>query len=286
MLAYQRFTLTIMIERYSRQSFLGENSDEIFARLNVGIVGLGGGGSHIAQQLTHLGIKNFVLADDDHIEDTNLNRLIGGTSQDVLDGTSKVAILSRLIKGINPDSRISAQATKWQDTAKLLRDCDCIFGCVDSLNERHQLESFSRRFVIPYIDIGIDIFDTHKGFYITGQVARSIPSGPCLRCLNILNDQNIAQESLQYGSAGSKPQVVWSNGVVASSAVGMFVEIFTDWHGGTKVIACLDYDGNKNTVEISNRMKIPCVVDGECDHYPKESVGDPFFSNNHYPKHG
>ncbi len=275
-----------MKERYSRQSFLGENSDDIFSGLCVGIIGLGGGGSHIAQQLAHLGVKNFVLADNDQIEDTNLNRLIGGTSQDVLDGASKVDVLSRLIKGVSPDATISAQPTKWQEVADMLRDCDCIFGCVDSLSERHQLESFSRRFVIPYIDIGIDIFNTDKGFYITGQVARSVSGGPCLRCLNILNDQNISQEALLYGSAGSKPQVVWSNGVVASSAVGMFVEMFTDWHQGTQIIACLDYDGNKNTVEVSNRMKIPCVMDGECEHYPNDTVGDPFFTNNLYLKHG
>jgi tRNA A37 threonylcarbamoyladenosine dehydratase len=41
-----------MTERLSRQSFLGQSSDEILAHCRVGIIGLGGGGSHIAQQLS------------------------------------------------------------------------------------------------------------------------------------------------------------------------------------------------------------------------------------------
>src|ERR1700730_12183464 len=38
-----------------------------------------------------------------------------------------------------------------------LRRCDVIFGCVDSYRERDELERFMRRFLIPYIDIGMDV---------------------------------------------------------------------------------------------------------------------------------
>lgn len=271
-----------MTVRYSRQSFLGENSEAIFASLTVAIVGLGGGGSHVAQQLAHLGVHNFILTDDDCIEDSNLNRLVGGTRADVSHHEFKASILARLITGINPDARVIVNTTKWQAVADTLRDCDCIIGCVDSLDERKQLETFSRRFMIPYIDIGIDIFEKENHFYITGQVARSLPDRPCLQCFNILNEQNLAQEAQQYGAAGGKPQVVWANGIVASGAVGMFVEIFTGWNKDNPSQDCLDYDGNKNTLEVSNRMKLPWVIDKECEHYPKNTVGDPFFSNKQY----
>lgn len=73
----------------ARQSFLGDKSDEILHRTRVGIVGLGGGGSHIAQQLAHVGIGNILLLDEDRIEDTNLNRLVGGRASDVKRRLSK-----------------------------------------------------------------------------------------------------------------------------------------------------------------------------------------------------
>lgn len=37
--------------RLDRQSFLGEKSSVLLSRLRVAVVGLGGGGSHITQQL-------------------------------------------------------------------------------------------------------------------------------------------------------------------------------------------------------------------------------------------
>ena len=44
-----------MSERFSSQSFLGAEAGHVFESAIVGIVGLGGGGSHIAQQLAHVG---------------------------------------------------------------------------------------------------------------------------------------------------------------------------------------------------------------------------------------
>ena len=275
-----------MNERYSRQSFLGENSDSLFAHLNVAIVGLGGGGSHIAQQLAHLGVKKFILVDHDSIEESNLNRLVGGTAEDVQAERNKVDILARVIRAVNEDADVSIQSQKWQNVANALRECDCIFGCVDSLDERQQLENFARRFMIPYIDIGIDVISTDGRTYITGQVAKSIPSKPCLWCLNILNEQNVNKEVQEYGAAGGQPQVVWANGIVASAAVGMFVELFTPWGPDQNQVLCLDYDGNKHALEVSNRMLFPSVQEGICEHYPKNLVGDPFFKISKILNHG
>jgi molybdopterin/thiamine biosynthesis adenylyltransferase len=67
----------------NRQSFLGESLDDVLENCLIGIVGLGGGGSQIVQQLAHIGFKHYVLYDYDEIEDTNLNRLVGATKLDV-----------------------------------------------------------------------------------------------------------------------------------------------------------------------------------------------------------
>ena len=56
----------------------GPEGHKRIASSRVAIVGLGGIGSIVAQQLAHLGVQDVVLIDDDPIEDTNLNRLVGG----------------------------------------------------------------------------------------------------------------------------------------------------------------------------------------------------------------
>ena len=46
-------------ERFSRQSFLGSDSEERIARCTIGVPGLGGGGSHVIQQLAHIGFQRL-----------------------------------------------------------------------------------------------------------------------------------------------------------------------------------------------------------------------------------
>ena len=97
----------------------------------------------------------------------------------------------------------------------------------------------------------------------------------CLRCLHILNDHTIAEEAKKYGAVGGQPQVVWPNGVLASTAVGLLIEMFTPWHTSMRPVACLEYDGNTHTMHASNFLGH--VTDGECSHYVNGDVGDLFF---------
>jgi hypothetical protein len=265
-----------MRDHDSRQSFLGESSESILQNTTVGIVGLGGGGSHIAQQLAHIGIGGYVLADPQTIEDTNLNRLVGATADDVLRATPKVQIAERLIKGIRPGARVTALQSEWQKQGEQFRGCDAIFGCSDSFSERAQLERMARRYLIPYIDIGMDVHAIEGGgSHISGQIALSLPGGPCMWCMAVLTDARIAEEVARYGAAGARQQVVWPNGVLASSAVGMFVRLVTPWTSQSGEVL-LEYDGNKGTVVES--MKIS-YLPSTCTHFTSpDDLGDPFFN--------
>jgi molybdopterin-synthase adenylyltransferase len=263
----------------SRQSFLGPGSDELLASTRVGIVGLGGGGSHIAQQLAHIGIGNFILIDHDRIEASNLNRLVGATAKDVKHKTLKVKIISKRIMAINPAVRIKTIPSRWQEgnAANFLRDCDAIFGCVDSFSARRDLEAAARRYLIPYIDIGMDVHQLSKHeFSISGQVVVSMPGQLCLRCLGFLTDERINTEAQNYGSAGGKPQVVWPNGILASLAVGTFMQLLTPWHNVRQPVVYLEYDGNLSEVKMNSRL--PDLQQKKCTHFDSvNSIGDPFF---------
>ena len=81
-----------MSERLSRQSFLGVRSDEILSSVRVGIIGLGGGGAHVVQQLAHVGVADFVTCDPDRVEESNLNRLVGAAAADAESGTLKTDV--------------------------------------------------------------------------------------------------------------------------------------------------------------------------------------------------
>ena len=132
---------------------------------------------------------------------------------------------------------------------KALQICDLVLGCVDSFTERHQLEACCRRHLIPYIDIGMDVHPGGDGPpAMTGQVILSMPGGPCMWCMNFLTEEKLGREANNYGAAGGRPQVVWSNGVLASTAVGLAVEVLTNWTRSPRNAVFLSYRGNEGTI--------------------------------------
>ncbi len=256
--------------RFLRQSFLGDESERIIACARIGIVGLSGGGSHIAQQLAHVGFLDYALFDEQYIEESNLNRLVGATEDDVAKARLKVEIAKRVILGVRGDAR-EAIPKRWQDATEFLRTCDVVFGCVDGFDERRQLEISCRRYLIPYIDIGMDVrcVGTEPP-RMAGQVMMSLPGLPCMQCLGFLNERTLTREAQRYGDAGEQPQVVWANGVLASTAVGIGIDLLTGWAGHDAKY--LSYDGNAGTV--TPHVRLEFLPSGACPHH--KSVGDPF----------
>ncbi len=266
-------------ERYSRQSFLGENSEELISLTTIGIMGLGGGGSHIAQQMAHAGFKKFVLYDNDRAESSNLNRTVGMTVEDIDLQREKLKITVRMIKGLQPDAEIIDIPSRWQENPYPLRSCDIIFGCVDGFDERRQLEATTRRYLIPYIDIGLDVHHVPpQAPRMAGQIILSLPGKPCLRCLGFLTEDKLAKEAAKYGAAGHRPQVIWGNGVLASTAVGIAVDLITGWTKTTAETIYLLYDGNTGVVQPHPRLKFT-DLNTPCIHFPPNNVGDPVFQS-------
>jgi hypothetical protein len=259
-----------------RQSFLGADSEIVLARSRAALVGLGGGGSHIAQQLAHIGLGSFLPIDPDLIEDTNLNRLVGATMEDVKLGTAKVDIAERVIKAVNPAAEVIKRRANWTEVTAELRDVDFIFACVDSIGCRNELEAFARRFLIPLIDISMDVHESSGEFSISGQVMLSMPGKPCMRCMGLVTDEALAAEAARYGAAGGKPQVVWPNGTLASIAVGFFMKLVAPWETHKETPLLLEYDGDVQTVAQSNKL---AYLPAHCKHFDRlNELGDPFWT--------
>jgi molybdopterin/thiamine biosynthesis adenylyltransferase len=268
---------------FSRQSFLGRHAEDSLANIRVAIVGLGGGGSHIAQQLAHVGVGHFRLLDPDRMEASNLNRLVGATKLDVERTTPKVDIAERTIKGIRPWADVRKKAVKWQEADDFIRDANVLFGCVDGYQQRDYLETAAKRFCIPYIDIGMDVAEVGpKAFAVSGQMILTLPGGPCMRCLGFLTPEKLAREENDYGDAGINPQVVWTNGTLASLAVGAFMQLIAPWWENVPPFVWLELDGNRQTVTPSQQpeyypRRAVCPHHGGAD-----GLGDPFFDVRSY----
>ncbi len=121
------------------------------------------------------------MYDGDHAEESNLNRLVIATEADVAAGRPKVEAARERILGVRSGAKIEAFTCRWQERPEPLRRCDLIFGCVDSFAERAELEASCRRYLIPYLDIGMDVHQAgDEPPVMGGQVILSMPDGPCM----------------------------------------------------------------------------------------------------------
>jgi molybdopterin/thiamine biosynthesis adenylyltransferase len=261
---------------YDRQSFLGESSQFVFENIRVGIIGYGGGGSHIGQQLAHIGVKNIIIFDDDKVEDTNLNRLVGAWFSDVKNAVLKTAVAERVIQQVLPTANVVRVDSRWQENPDLLQACDVVFGNVDSYAERQQAEAECRRYLIPYIDIGMDVYQIDDAPHaVAGQVILSVPGSPCMSCFGFLTEKKLALEAAKYGKVGGRPQVVWPNGVLASTAVGLFVNLVTNWTQDHETPNYLSYDGSTGIIQ--QHVRAQYLTSKDCLHFPLNQVGVPVF---------
>ncbi len=256
--------------RHSRQiAFFGDDGQKLLAGQHVVIIGVGGVGSHIAQQLAFLGIGTITIIDDDKLADTNLNRLIGYSEGDKI-GMPKVDIIERLIKSI--DNTITVIKIKdslmSEESFDRLKNATAVFGCIDNDGARFVLNEFCLAYERLYFDIASDIM--RDGSEYGGRVIAITDNKKCLYCLDEIDKEQAARdlenpEARQdreaiYGVStdeleGTGPSVVSINGVVASLAVTEYMLHVT---GKRSTYSFLNYSGSRGIVTKRNESETDC----------------------------
>lgn len=220
------------------------------------IVGLGGLGAHVTQQLAYLGVGDFLLIDGDHVSASNLNRLIGAGLEAI--GEPKVATATRLIGQIRPATSVVAVARHFEaEFAELSPKPTALFGCVDDDPVRLELVRAASTHRIPYIDLASDVAPTGE---FGGRVVFAKDGERCLSCLGELDQHALARAQMNpqqleaddriYGIdrsalAAAGPSVVSINGAVASLAVTEFLVWIT---GLREPRGFLNYRGDRATL--------------------------------------
>jgi hypothetical protein len=180
------------------------------ASASVAIVGIGGGGSDVADQLAHMGTGHLILSDADIVKDVNLSRQRGAGPSNL--GASKVQVMAAAIRHANPYVRITVLLERFPDVDShtLLREADVIVCCVDGAAARNELNKFGRRFLVPLIDIGATIRrDKDQLQSVVGHMARILPDGACMECEGLttgaLRDKERAGRDVPYFEGDGPP---------------------------------------------------------------------------------
>lgn len=177
----------ILPERYLKNGFSAERQNRLFHSC-VGVIGLGGLGGFVSQELARLGVGTFVLADGDCFEPSNLNRQLYATPLSL--GAVKAAAAAQSLELLNPSVNVKlAEGFFSSENCSLFSQCDCVVDALDTAESRLELYACCGRLRIPMIhgavsgDYGqVSVPDpasgAFAGFYTSRSEKRPLSAAP------------------------------------------------------------------------------------------------------------
>jgi molybdopterin/thiamine biosynthesis adenylyltransferase len=167
----------------------------------VVIIGCGGLGGYLIEELARLGVGNLVLIDSDVIEEHNLNRQLL-SSLDVLN-RAKVEVAAERVRAINPAVTVTPLQTVFSSDngRELMQGADLVLDGLDTIPARLELAKICHEMSIPLVHGAIG------GWY--GQVATQMPGEDISPQIFGMSPPNKGIES-DMGNPSFTPAVVGS----------------------------------------------------------------------------
>lgn len=170
-------------ERYSRHLLLpevGESGQRRLQAARVAIVGAGGLGSPSAYYLAAAGIGSLVLADDDVVDRSNLQRQILHTEERI--GMAKVASAKLALSALNPHIDIDTlpERITAANVERLIGDADVVVDGGDNFAVRYLLNDACVKLGKPLVYGAVHRFAGQVSVFDAG---RRRGEAPCYRCL-------------------------------------------------------------------------------------------------------
>ena len=166
------------LRRYSRHLLIPEiglAGQERLAAARVLVIGAGGLGSPALQYLAAAGVGRIGIADDDVVDETNLQRQTLFTTADL--GRPKAGVAAERVRAINPFVAADAIAARFDEAnaRALVALYDVVLDCSDRFPTRYLANDACILEGKPDVYASIFRFDGQVGVFMRG--------APCYRCL-------------------------------------------------------------------------------------------------------
>ncbi len=167
--------------RYSRQILLprfGTEGQQALLDARVLVIGAGGLGSPAALYLAAAGVGHLVIADDDQVDLSNLQRQILHQQNDI--GKPKVESAKNTLTALNPDTAITALDTRLQGEALHAEAAraDLVIDASDNFDTRFAVNRACVETTTPLVSGAAIRLEGQVSVFLPGT-----PDSPCYRCL-------------------------------------------------------------------------------------------------------
>jgi molybdopterin-synthase adenylyltransferase len=272
----------------TRQELIwGSHGQGLLRRLTFGVIGAGGTGSLVAQQLIHLGVGHLIVVDPQILEPSNMARVVGAC-QEYINHTAKVEIVARVARLVDPSIEVTPITEDVCQSSVLPRlvDTDLLFLCTDSHYSRAAVSALGVQYCIPVIDMGFRIemnATQERVASAVGEVRLVIPGGYCLSCAGVLDYERIRiekaspEERAQFPGYFANlevadPSVITVNSIIAAQAVAVGVDILLPVMLATSPLDSYRHNALKGLV--SHDIKANVAACGICGQEGARCLGD------------
>ena len=169
------------ISRYNRQTQfhgIGEEGQRRLLSATVLVLGCGGLGSHVAENLARAGVGRLILVDRDVVELSNIHRQGLFDERDAEAKTPKAEAAATRLARINSTIKIETKVlnVNRDNIEELVRAADLVVDGTDNMETRYLLNETCVKRGIPWVYGGV--------MGATGMIMAIMPGkGPCLSCL-------------------------------------------------------------------------------------------------------
>lgn len=196
----------------SNGQMFGRGTVSSLSKMTIGVAGASGTGSIVCELLYRLGVGRLVVVDNDVIEERNLNRILNSKASDASNHVKKVDMLSEAFRLIGLNTKVVPidSLILSRKAVKALSQCDFIFGCLDSVDGRSQLNRISTYYCIPYIDLGVGLRANKQGGIasIGGEVRYVIPGESSLLTRGTYTQADITAASISRSNPDNLKQLI------------------------------------------------------------------------------
>ena len=237
--------------RYSRQMILpeiGETGQQKLQDARVLVIGAGGLGCPVLQNLASAGVGNIGIVDGDVVDETNLHRQLLYTLKDC--GKSKAETAKKVILELNPEIDIVSfpEFFNTENAARIVKDYQIIVDCTDAIAVRYLINDVTVAKRIPMVYASIHKFE--------GQVSVfNYKNGPTYSCLFPEQEGlNTVPNCAVSGVLGVLPNTIGA--LQATEVFKIILEIGEVLSG-----KLLHYDGLRSQTQVISFTKNPKAVE-------------------------
>lgn len=234
--------------RYSRQIVLqeiGEAGQLKLQNARVLVIGAGGLGCPVLQNLAAAGVGTIGIVDGDVVDETNLHRQLLYTLKDC--GKSKVEVAKKVILELNPEIKVNVYRDFFgtQNAFEIVSDYQIIVDCTDTLAIRYLINDVAVVKKIPVVYASIYKFQ--------GQVSVfNYKNGPSYRCLFPEQEGlNTVPSCVESGVLGVLPNTLGT--LQATEVLKIILEIGTVLSGKLLIYDALHFQ--TQTIDFARNPK-------------------------------